>query len=350
MRLLSGMRPRALATTAAVLLLLGLILIGLLTPEAKTPHTARAAGTLAADVKHSSREIPQVVRRVGRSVVTIPREGGVGSGVIYRADGVILTNQHVVEGAKQVTVEFADGRRTAGRVAAADAATDLAVVKVNRTQLPAARFATGLPAVGSTAIVLGSPLGFEKSVTGGIIPGTHRNIPGSAVQDAPLVDLLQTDAPVSPGNSGGALTDDAGQITGIVDAYIPPQQGAVAIGFAIPAPTVTRVAEDLLDDGQVHHAFLGVQPAQLTPELAGQLGVRQTSGVLIYQATPGGPAAAAGIRAGDVLLAIDGHRVETVEDLYAALRHQHVGQRVTVHYAHGDTERTVHAVLSDRPQ
>lgn len=209
--------------------------------------------------------------------MTVLTQGGVGSGVIYRSNGIILTNEHVVRADTTVEIAFADGRTERREVIASDADTDLAVVRVNRTGLPAASFETALPPVGALAIVLGSPLGFEKSVTAGIVSGLHRSIPGSARESAALVDLMQTDAPISPGNSGGAVVDGQGRVIGISEAYIPPEQGAVAIGFAIPAATAVSVADQMLKNGRVQHAFIGIQPAELTPELAQELGIQQSA-------------------------------------------------------------------------
>jgi S1-C subfamily serine protease len=176
---------------------------------------------------------------------------GVGSGVIYRSDGIILTNHHVVADASRIEVALADGSRVPGHVTATDPDTDLAVIHVDRKGLPAAEFDRALPQVGELAVVLGSPLGFEKTVTAGIVSGLHRSIPGSASETRALVDLIQTDAAISPGNSGGAVVDASGQVLGISVAYVSPQQGAVSVGFAIPAATVTRVANELLAHGRV---------------------------------------------------------------------------------------------------
>ncbi|MBG6182675.1 hypothetical protein IWX65_000608 [Arthrobacter sp. CAN_A214] len=168
---------------------------------------------------------------------------------------------------------FADGQRVSGTVEATDVVSDLALVRADRTGLPAAEFETDLPRTGETAIVIGSPLGFENTVTAGIISGLHREIPGSARTSQSLVDLIQTDAPISPGNSGGAVVNGQGKIIGISEAYIPPQSGAVALGFAIPAATAVEVAEQLLEDGTAEHAFLGLVPGAITAQIAQQLGL-----------------------------------------------------------------------------
>jgi S1-C subfamily serine protease len=295
-------------------------------------------------------DVPALVRKVEPSVVTILLPGGgVGSGVIYRAGGEIVTNQHVVSGHEQVEVAFADGRRERGRVLAGDRATDIAVVKVDRHGLPAARFQDQLPPVGAFDLVMGSPLGFEKTVTAGIVSGLHRAIPGSAQETPALVDLMQTDAPISPGNSGGAMVDGSGDVIGISVAYIPPQQGAVALGFAIPAAMATRVADELIKSGRASHAFLGIQPADVTPEIARELGVKDARGVLVYAIQRGGPAASAGIRPGDVITAIAGTRVDGVEAFLGELRQHRPGDSVEVQVLRDGQSRRVTAQLSDHP-
>ena len=204
-----------------------------------------------------------------------------------------------------------------------------------------------LPQVGELAVVLGSPLGFEKTVTAGIVSGLHRSIPGSASETRALVDLIQTDAAISPGNSGGAVVDASGQVLGISVAYVPPQQGAVSVGFAIPAATATRVADELLEHGRVRHAYLGLQPAQLTSEIARELHVT-VGGVLVYALAPDGPAAKAGIRPGDVLTAVGGQKVASVEELFAALRQHDPGEGVAISYVRDGGTHTTHTQITDR--
>jgi serine protease DegQ len=293
--------------------------------------------------------IPEIVRRVQPSVVTIITSQGLGSGVVWSRDGIIVTDQHVVAGSTQVQVAFADGRRVAGTVKGADEITDLAVVQAERTGLPQATFQQQLPQVGELAAAIGSPLGFENTVTAGIVSGLHRQIPGSGQQTQSLVDLIQTDAAISPGNSGGALVNAAGQVVGISEAYIPPQQGAVSIGFATPAATVVDIVGQLLRNGRAEHAFLGIQPGELTPETARQLGVRQSGGVVVLDVVRGGPADKAGIRPGDVIIALDGKQVATVEDFLAVLRPHRPDDTVTVSFLRGNARQDVKVTLADRP-
>jgi S1-C subfamily serine protease len=269
--------------------------------------------------------------------------------VVYHEDGLILTNEHVIRGNSRVEVAFADGQRVAGIVSATDPITDLALVQADRNDLPAAEFATGLPVIGELAVVIGSPLGFENTATAGIVSGLHREIPGSASTSQSLVDLIQTDAAISPGNSGGAVVNDRAQIIGISEAYIPPSQGAVALGFAIPAPTATEVAEELIEDGTADHAFMGLVPGAITPQIASQLGLTDATGAIVLSVSNGGPAAAAGLRPGDVVIAIDGEDIASPEDLLAALRQRDPGDRIAVDVRRGGDERTFDVTLTDRP-
>jgi S1-C subfamily serine protease len=289
--------------------------------------------------------LPDLVARIEPSVVTIVTPDGLGSGVVYKADGTIVTNDHVVGTASDVQVAFADGTRVPGHVTATDVVTDLAVVKANRTGLPAITLRTSLPRPGEQVLAMGSPLGFENSVTEGIISGVGRQIPGSASQGHPLVDLLQTDAAISPGNSGGALIDTSGKLVGINEAYIPPSAGAVSLGFAIPAATVQDVTNQLVTGGHATHPALGVAVDQLTPDTAAALHLDVQSGVLVRDVTAGGPAEKAGIRAGDVITKLDNTTTPTVEDLFGALRKTNPGDSAVVQFHRGGSAHSVTVIL-----
>jgi S1-C subfamily serine protease len=236
----------------------------------------------------------------------------------------------VVGSTEQVQVVFADGSQVDGQVTGTDEITDLAVVRVQRTGLPAIAVRLDLPQQGETALAIGSPLGFENTVTQGIISGIGRQIPASATGGRPLVDLVQTDAAISPGNSGGALIDAQGRLIGLNEAYIPPSAGAVSLGFAIPSSTVVDVADQLLANGKVAHPFLGVSLTNLTTDIARSLGVQVTSGALVRQVEPGSPAAGAGVRAGDVIVRFNETPIATVGDVYAALRTVDPGNVITL--------------------
>lgn len=293
--------------------------------------------------------IPEIVDEVEPSVVAILTDGGEGSGVVWDADGTIVTNNHVVAEAEEIDIAFADGRRSPAELVAADPVTDLAVVRAERVDLPAAEFADGLPEVGALAVAIGNPLGFENTVTAGIVSGLNRAIPGAAGGTQALVDLIQTDAPISPGNSGGALVDVDGRVIGVNVAFIPPAARAVSIGFAIPASTVRDVVSQLLEDGSAEHAFLGIAPAQLTPQIADRLGAEVEQGVVALEVVEGGPADEAGIAAGDIITTIDNREIRSVEELFTALREQEPGDEVTVTVVTDGDEREVRVTLADRP-
>jgi serine protease DegQ len=296
-------------------------------------------------------QIPEIVRHVSPSIVTIfvqtAQDQVEGSGVIWDPAGTIVTNHHVVAGATSVEVVFASGSRMPAKVKAADPLYDLAVVTVKRSGLPAATFAKTLPRVGELAVAMGDPLGFANTVTAGIVSALHRSIP-SGGQTPSLVDLLQTDAAISPGNSGGALINARGEVIGINVAYIPPQEHAVSIGFAIPAPTVVDDVQQLIEKGKAVHAFLGIQPAEVTPQLAQQFHLEVSSGALVQSVVPNSAAAKAGLRAGDVIIALGGAPVGSVEDLLAGLRRHKPGDRVSVKVSRNGKTITLDVTLSGR--
>ena len=250
--------------------------------------------------------------------------------MVWSKDGVVVTNAHVVGEVRDVEVAFFDGQRADGRVRATDPDTDLAVVDVERQDdLQPATFQKALPEVGELAVAMGSPLGFQNTITAGIISGLHREIPGSAEQGIrSLVDLIQTDAAISPGNSGGALVNGRGEVVGVNVAYIPPEQGAVAIGFAIPGATAVDVVGQLLRNGRATHSYLGVQPDQVTREVAAQLGLDEARGVVVLEVVDGQPRRPGRLRPGDVIVGMDDASIETVEDLFAELRQRKPGSQV----------------------
>lgn len=306
-------------------------------PDGGAPQPA-AGGALA-----------DVVARVEPSVVTVLVGEGLGSGVVYRDGGLVLTNQHVVGSATAVQLALADGSRVPAQVVGADAVTDLAVLRAQRRDLPPAPLRTELPRPGEVVLAMGSPLDFRNSVTAGIVSGVGREIPGSAATGRALVDLIQTDAAISPGNSGGPLVDAGGSVVGINDAHLPPSTGAVSIGFAIPSATAQDIAADLLDDGKVTHPFLGLFVGRLTPQIADALGTQVREGVLVREVLAGGPAARAGVQAGDVLTAFNGERIPTVEAFLGAMRGTEPGGQVRLTLFRQGQERTVTATVGATP-
>ncbi|HET8603466.1 MAG TPA: trypsin-like peptidase domain-containing protein [Marmoricola sp.] len=298
--------------------------------------------------------LTDVVRQVEPGVVTIRTPQGLGSGVVYRRD-MVLTDQHVVavhEGQPQtfthVQVALADGATITGKVVGSDLTTDLAVVQVTR-HLPALTFRTSLPQQGETVLAVGSPLGFSSSVTEGIVSALGRDLPSSSTTP-PLVDLIQTDAPISPGNSGGALVDVCGHVVGINEAYIPPSSGAVALGFATPSVVATSIADQLIAHGVAQHPFLGVNVTNLTPDIARSLGTSAHQGVVVVGVVRGGPADRAGIQRGDVIVELAGHAVTDYADLLGELRTQRPGAKVPVKVNRRGQEKTFTVTIGSRAE
>jgi S1-C subfamily serine protease len=297
--------------------------------------------------------VPQIVSKVEPSVVTVRTQNGLGSGIVYR-DDTVLTDQHVValqEGQPKtfshVQLELADGSTIRGTVTGSDLLTDLAVIRVSRHDLPPLTFRTSLPKPGETVLAIGSPLGFNSSVTEGIVSALGRNLPSSN-NAPPLVDLIQTDAAISPGNSGGALVDVCGQVVGVNEAYIPPQSGAVSLGFATPAVVATNIASQLARKGSAVHPFLGVQLTELSPQDAQALGTAVKSGVIVVAVLSGGPADKAGIKRGDVITGVEGHDVATYADLLGELRTTQPGQTVTVRVNRHGKNLDIHVKVGAR--
>jgi serine protease DegQ len=288
--------------------------------------------------------IPTLVDQVQPSVVSVATNTGQGSGVVYDSDGFVITNHHVIDGAQTIAIVLANGDRLRAKLRASTDRYDIAVLEVDRDGLPAATFAKQLPQIGELALAMGNPIGFENSVTQGIVSGVHRAIPAGGSTPS-LVDLIQTDAAISPGNSGGALVDDAAQVIGINVAYLPPQQGAVSLGFAIPAPVATEVAQQLIDTGKVDFAYVGIEPTQVTPELTEAFDLGTETGVLVGAVPEGGPADEAGIQEGDVIVKLDDREIEAVEDLFAELREHKPGETVTVTVMRGGEEKDVDVTL-----
>lgn len=281
---------------------------------------------------------------------------GQGSGVIFSEDGMIVTNNHVVTDQRgrdvgTVTVTLTTGEELEATIVGRDPVMDLAVIKIDKTGLPAATFIEDFSEVkvGQYAIAIGSPLGFENSVTLGVVSGVQREIefPG-AQRSLSLIDLIQTDAAISPGNSGGALVDGRGRVIGINVAYLPPAQtGAQDLGFAIPADVVVDVAQQIIETGQAQHPYLGIFSVSVSR--AEGFDLSRDSGVLVAEVTPGTPAADAGLQEGDIIFEIDGEEIDDQSDLFALLRRARVGQTVEVKVDRGSEEVTLNVTLGDRP-
>ncbi|MDQ6739157.1 MAG: PDZ domain-containing protein, partial [Actinomycetota bacterium] len=218
-------------------------------------------------------------------------------------------------------------------------------IRAARSNLPAAKFSSAVPEVGALAVVLGSPLGLAETVTAGIVSARHRNMPPSAESPQGITDLLQTDAAISPGNSGGAVVNGSSEVIGLSEAYLPPSSGAVSIGFVTPATTVTEVADELLKSGTVKHAVLGVVPTDISPQVAQQFSLSTAKGALVLDAQAGGPAEKAGIQPGDIITKFAGTTINSALDLTAALRQKEPGQKVDVVVLRGQDTKTFSVTL-----
>ncbi len=238
--------------------------------------------------------------------------GGLGSGVVMSADGYVLTNNHVVQGAGAVAVEVGKGQPARARVVGTDPETDLAVLKIEAEGLqPIAVGDSDGAQVGDVVLAIGNPFGVGQTVTLGIVSGTGRNRVGINTFE----NFIQTDAAINPGNSGGALVDAAGRLIGINTAILSPSGGSLGIGFAIPVRTATEVMTQLVQNGRVDRGWLGVEARTMTQELARGLGVDDRPGAVIVRLLRGGPADAAGMEPGDVVVAVDGKPVTDTVDL-----------------------------------
>jgi serine protease Do len=235
------------------------------------------------------------------------RQQGEGSGVIVSADGYIVTNNHVVDGATEVTIQTSDKRELKARVIGTDPKTDVALVKVDATNLPFAHLGNSSEVeVGDIALAIGNPFGLGQTVTMGIISATGRG--GLGIED--YEDFIQTDASINPGNSGGALVNTKGEVIGINTAILSGSGGNQGVGFAIPVDMVRQIMTQLKDKGTVTRARLGVSIQELTPQLASALGMKTSQGAVVGEVAADSPAAKAGLRKEDVIVAMNGKEVD----------------------------------------
>ncbi len=270
------------------------------------------------------------------------RRTGSGSGVLIREDGVIVTNRHVVAGATRIRVRLHDGRTLSGRVLGTDPATDVAVVKIEGRGFPTARLGDSEAArVGEYVLALGAPFGLEHSVTLGVISATGRG--GLGVNA--IEDYLQTDASINPGNSGGALVNLRGEVLGINAMVVGRGQG---IGFAIPARIAQWAAEQIVRTGQVTRGWIGLNAQNITPDLESTYGP-VGSGVIVNDLDPNGPAASAGVRLGDVIVALDGQPIRNRHEVTRRVALRGVGEPLNLSLQRGNRREQVRLTTALRP-
>jgi serine protease Do len=273
---------------------------------------------------------------------------GIGSGFIYSSDGYIVTNNHVVDGATKISVALQDGTKYDATKIGTDPDTDLAVIRIEASDLPAAILGTSSDLVpGELAVAVGSPEGFQGSVTSGIISALNRNIyiPNSA----PLLDVIQTDAAVNPGNSGGPLCNSMGEVVGINTAIYSQSGGYDGLGFAIPIDNAKPVIEQLIAQGFATHPWLGISGGTLDPETARSYNLPVEGGAIVNNVFPGSPAEEAGLEAGDIIVTIDGTTVLSMDELVLEIRKHEVDDKVTVEYYRGDRKEQVEVMLEEKP-
>jgi len=302
----------------------------------------------------ASTDIASIIAKVEPAVVAITTgagpgsgDGGAGTGFVITPDGFIVTNNHVIEGATKISVAFTNGDEKSATLVGREAASDIAVLKVDATNLPTVELGDSDEVqVGDEVVAIGNALALDGglSVTRGIVSGLHRTV--STNTGSTLIGMLQTDAAINPGNSGGPLVDTAGRVIGI-NAAIANPQSSNNVGFAIPVSNAKPVIDDLRLGRAA--AFLGVSSQSVTPALARQQSLGVASGALVTRVTAGSAAEIAGLQVGDVIVSIGGKPVTEASDVQALVRAQRPGNTVEVVVNRGGENRTLEAKLTERP-
>ena len=329
------------------------------------PAAATSGSTVAEIYKRVSDAVVEIT--TSSSAVSPFGEEGLqqaqGSGFVYDDQGHVITNHHVVAGAETVSVKFSDGSTYDGTVVGSDASTDLAVIEVDAPASvlePLELADSDELEVGDGAIAIGSPFGLEQTVTAGIVSALHRQI--TAPNDFAIDDVIQTDAAINHGNSGGPLLDFEGRVIGVNSQIESDSGGNVGVGFAVPSNTVEKIASQLIAGGSVEHAYLGVGIETIPAAVADELEL--TEGAAVARVNPGTPAAEAGLRAatgseivdgqpyptgGDVITEVDGERVRNADELRRAIDAKQPGDTVEVTVLRDGDEQTVEVTLEARP-
>jgi serine protease Do len=334
-------------------------------------HTANAQVGPTGDLRVAVRQVasslrPAIVQitsqqvQVGQLNQPLEVPTGVGSGVIYDSQGHILTNDHVVSGARQLLVSLPDGRSFEGTLVGSDPLTDLAVVQISGDNLPVAPLGDSRELqVGDWVVAIGNALALPggPTVTQGVVSALGRTVQepgggGGQGQGPSLFDVVQTDAPINPGNSGGALSNLNGQVIGIntlVAGQAAPGVQAQGIGFAISIATAKPIADQIVASGRAIHPFLGISFSPLNPAIAAQLGAQASSGAVVVQVSPGSPASGAGLQPRDVITRVDGQLLPSDTALAQAINNRRPGESIALTIQRGGQELTVSATLAERP-
>ncbi|MCA1824641.1 MAG: trypsin-like peptidase domain-containing protein [Frankia sp.] len=303
-------------------------------------------GTIAKALLPSVVEVS--VRGLGQS--------GTGSGIVIRADGYVITNNHVVANAASggLRVRLATGRSVEADVVGTDPDTDLAVIKARATGLsPAHLGRSSSVAIGDPVVAIGSPLGLTGTVTSGIVSALNRQV-SAGEGGVPLFNMIQTDAAINPGNSGGALVDRGGNVIGVNSAIatlggLGGGGGNIGVGFAIPIDEARSVAEELIRTGHATHPYIGVEGRSIDDETAQQLGGGLVPGAQITQIVSGGPADRAGLQPADTIVAVDGKVIDSMDALVVEVRKHKVGDTLAVSYVRNGSRRTAKVTLARKP-
>lgn len=326
----------------------GLSVAALADREQVAPVTA--TGSDREPVLSGPETIAGVVRATLPSVVSVVvdagAESGSGSGFVLRGDGYVVTNNHVIDAAVvndgTVEVVLSDGRRQGAEIIGRNVSYDVAVLRIDDEALPPLSAGDSSVSVGDSVVVIGAPLGYDFTVTTGIVSAVDRPVTVGEADDASYISAIQTDAPINPGNSGGPVIDGEGRFVGMASSMATlaraPGTGSIGLGFAIPARAVVRIAEEIIATGSSRTPIMGVT---LDPSFAGP-------GALIDTVTPGGPAESAGLRAGDVILRLAGRDVGDADELVVAIRDRVPGEEVPVEARRGDRAFDTTVVLGSR--
>ncbi len=285
----------------------------------------------------------------GRPVPQPHKAVSMGSGFIIDKSGLIVTNNHVIDGSKKIKVKLPDGRSFDAKLIGSDAATDVALLKVTPDKpLPTVEFGNDRQLrVGDWVVAVGNPFGLSNTVTAGIVSSIGRDLGGA---DQPYTDFIQIDAPINRGNSGGPTFDLRGQVVGMNSMIFSPSGGSVGIGFAIPASTIRETVAQLESHGRVARGWLGVQIQSVTPEMATSLGIAEPKGAIVASIIPDSPAAKAGLRQGDVITAINGKRVEDSHDLTRRVASLSAGKMASFAVNRDGSSRTVEVTIAQKKE
>lgn len=326
-------------------------------PEAPEPIVSDVSGVVPAVAEAVTPSVVRVDVSVnGATAGAVPGRPSLGSGVIYRSDGYILTNEHVVSAGDEVTVRLASGDILDAEVVGRDELNDLAVLRVDRTGLPAIRLrdVEAEPLiVGETVVAIGSPFGLDASVTAGVISALNREIRLDEQEGGGLLTIpsvIQTDAAINPGNSGGALVDAQGRLIGINTAILTASGANQGVGFAVSAEQAVVSADQLIELGFVRHPLLGIAGADVTPAVAERFGLPASRGAVVESVQEGTGAAEADLRPGDIIVAVDGEPLATMSELVAEVRRRQPGDDLVLTIIRDGEESDVEVVLSERPQ